>query len=853
MTSSILAGTDLQEQIDLESLAVSNGVARYRKLQRDAVRRGRGAQLKPVERMMIAWVPPLAEELRKLRRAYLAGQHMTGIIHWGPLLALIDPEEAAFIALDKLIGLCLAADQELGDACAYTTVATSIGAAIVSQINLNHTKKAITKHAKELRKELADKEMDDDTRDTEARRLRRDAKRARAQLDNIMDRSDADRKINRFARKNNRLPCDRMESRAHLGDRILALIVREVAMFPRENEQQAADDIIAFEVKVIHQEIVNRRNGQVRKTKKKRRIIRLRDRARDMISEGHVARQRLRPMYLPMIVPPYRRDRSVPGGYITLRTPFVTKSTPEQQEAYKLADLSHEYEALTAIGSTPFCLHTTLLDVCRTLARQGGGLLEIPPAGDGDKPERPPEADTNPLVEKEWKQRAKEWHDQRIANSSAREYFGQAMVVADLFEHRKEFYFPHQNDFRGRVYPIPQYLNSHGSDIYRGLLQFSRSIEPDMRWVQIHAANCAGFDKVGFDDRAVWARDWAADHSVHRWIGKTSTIIDHLDEWGGSDIDSPWQFLAALIAMHRSEWAARLPVQLDGAANGLQHYAMLTRDENLAQIVNLTPADRPAGIYGIVAGKALEVLREDPSELSIALRPHMDKDLAKPGTMTTVYGVTFSGAQSQIMEVLEKKGFPHERQYELASYLTKIILEAIKGVCGRAAPAMDFIRDSARAITELGQPYALTSPSGLPMIQPNRKWHVKTLSVMDGKMKIIIDHKPCPIARGDQVRGAAPNTIHAIDQAHLKRVVVRSDAAGIDTRFNHDGFTAHAGNIPIFKPIVHEEFVNLHRTDWLATFHAEWKAKHPKAKLPDVPERGWFDIEQVLHADYAFH
>lgn len=843
MTSStpLLAGSELQEQIDLESTAVQNGVARYRKLARDAVKRGRGAQLKPVERMMVAWIPHLTRELLSLRRMFIKGGHAQSIAHWGPILALIDPEQAAFIALDKTLGLCLSNEQERGGSVAYTTVATAIGAAIVAQINLTNTTRALRKHAKELRDELIAKKLDPETHKAEASKLRRDARRERAVLDNIMDRSDAARQINRHARRTAPLAQDNMEGRASLGARILSVIAYEVAVFPSENEEKTADDILAFKVEVV------------KEGKKKRRVIRLRDKAMNFIAAGHQVRMKLRPIYLPMIVPPYHRDRSVPGGFITLHTPFVTKSTPEQQAAYKDANLAHEFDALTAIGATPFRLFTPLLDVCRAVSRDGGGVLGVPPIHDGDKPQRPGLADSDPEIEKAWKKEAGQWYDRRIANLAAREGFNQAMVVADMFEGRKAFYFPHHNDFRGRVYPIPQHLNSHGPDLYRALLTFSRSVEPDMHWVQVHTANCAGFDKTGFDERAAWARDWAADHSVSRWIGKTSTILDHMDEWGGDDIDSPWQFLAGLIAMHKPEWAARLPVQFDGAANGLQHYAMLTRDENLAEIVNLTPADKPAGIYNLIATKVRDILRGETDPLAAVLLPMIDKDIVKQPTMTTVYGVTFSGAQTQIMGVLKDKGVAEEHRYPMASYLTKVVLKAVRGVCGRAAEAMDFIEQSARAITATGEPYSVTSPSGLPMLQPYREWKTKELQIMEGAMTIVLEHKPCPIARGEQIRGAAPNTIHTIDQAHLKKVVVMTDKAKIDTRFNHDGYSAHSGNVARFKPIVHERFVDLHRTDWLATFHAEWKKKHPKAKLPDPPERGWFDIETVINAPYAFH
>jgi DNA-directed RNA polymerase len=42
--------------------------------------------------------------------------------------------------------------------------------------------------------------------------------------------------------------------------------------------------------------------------------------------------------------------------------------------------------------------------------------------------------------------------------------------TARAFSKVKYFYFPHNIDFRGRVYPVPPHLNHMGNDISRGLL-----------------------------------------------------------------------------------------------------------------------------------------------------------------------------------------------------------------------------------------------------------------------------------------------------------------------------------------------------------------------------------------------
>jgi DNA-directed RNA polymerase len=66
------------------------------------------------------------------------------------------------------------------------------------------------------------------------------------------------------------------------------------------------------------------------------------------------------------------------------------------------------------------------------------------------------------------------------------------------------FYFPHNLDFRGRVYPIPPHLNHIGNDLARGLLLFGKGKrlgESGVRWLKIHTANLMGKDKASIPDK----------------------------------------------------------------------------------------------------------------------------------------------------------------------------------------------------------------------------------------------------------------------------------------------------------------------------------------------------------------
>lgn len=76
------------------------------------------------------------------------------------------------------------------------------------------------------------------------------------------------------------------------------------------------------------------------------------------------------------------------------------------------------------------------------------------------------------------------------------------------------FYLPHNLDFRGRAYPIPPHLNHIGDDLSRGLLHFGETRplgERGLRWLKIHLANLAGFDKGSFDERVNWVHAHLAE------------------------------------------------------------------------------------------------------------------------------------------------------------------------------------------------------------------------------------------------------------------------------------------------------------------------------------------------------
>lgn len=76
--------------------------------------------------------------------------------------------------------------------------------------------------------------------------------------------------------------------------------------------------------------------------------------------------------------------------------------------------------------------------------------------------------------------------------------------MARSFRDCAKIYFPHNLDFRGRIYPVPPHLNHIGSDLPRGLLYFSKGKplgERGLYWLKVHLANKMGKDKLSFPER----------------------------------------------------------------------------------------------------------------------------------------------------------------------------------------------------------------------------------------------------------------------------------------------------------------------------------------------------------------
>ncbi|TPX65186.1 DNA-directed RNA polymerase [Spizellomyces sp. 'palustris'] len=369
------------------------------------------------------------------------------------------------------------------------------------------------------------------------------------------------------------------------------------------------------------------------------------------------------PWLLPMLVAPRPWITWQTGGYLQHRSSMVRTKSGEAKrylgEADRAQILGTVTRALDVLGSIPWRINEDIYNVAAQMWNSNEHAPSLPAKLDLPEVEKPANLETDPLAKRKY------WFLAGKRDTTLRENFSQRADTNYKLEIAKAFigetiYFPHNLDFRGRAYPMPAHLNHIGNDLCRGLLLFDQGKplgEAGMRWLKIHVAALAGFDKASFGDRERWTDDHMVEieDSVDR-------PLDGKRWW--LKAENPWQLLAAcfeLVNALRSgkplQYISRLPVHQDGTCNGLQHYAALGGDEIGAQQVNLLPGHKPADVYTGVAERLQLLVDQDVASgvpEAILMQNRINRKLVKQTVMTNTYGVTFVGARAQVRNRLKE-------------------------------------------------------------------------------------------------------------------------------------------------------------------------------------------------------
>ena len=302
----------------------------------------------------------------------------------------------------------------------------------------------------------------------------------------------------------------------------------------------------------------------------------------------------------------------------------------------------------------------------------------------------------------------------------------------------------------------------------------------------------------------------------------------------------------------------------------MQHYSALLRDEAGGRAVNLINSSKPNDIYSITAEKLKEKLNESDEKLAkLWLKLGINRKLAKRPVMVLPYGGTLLSCRKYIGDYLEEtysakylRNFfkisnnPTDCVYQASLWLSKFLWNSIHETIKAAEKGMRYLRKLARLSSGKKLPIEWVTPAGLLVKQayPERKSKEVKTELYGSILKTRINtDEENTLDPQRQVNGICPNFIHSQDAACLMLYLIKCKEKGINSiSAVHDCYGTSAKYTDISAKLLREAFVEIYREPVLENFTEDITQGFNQEELPEIPEKGSLDIEEVLKSDYFF-
>lgn len=651
-------------------------------------------------------------------------------------------------------------------------------------------------------------------------------------------------------------------------------------------------------------------------------LVRFTEEAVRFLTETREAIAWSQPIHPPMIAPPRPWEALDTGCYYDPKVANTVKLIRTHHKEHELllreaignGQMTACLEAINVVQATPWVINSRVLDVVEYAFNEGLEIKKFPSRITREKPSKLPQDKWEAMSDTEKKGhrielREIEEHSRKVAADVT--VFGNDIRKARDLETYDRFYFPHNLDFRGRVYPVCHFSHQRADHI-KAMLQFAEGCplgDTGGSWLQVHLANCGDFEKVSkgtFDARIQWVVD-----------NQTKLVEAGKDPHGTTDFwtkaDKPFSFLAACFEFadwydtgFSDDYISHLPIALDGSNSGIQHYSAAMRAKEEAALVSLLPCDTPADLYQSVATDVLSEVRREALEgnltAQVVLKAGVDRSLVKRNVMTFAYSSEQYGFRQQLMEdtmrpintrilmgteASNKFAMPRKDSgqpdggFTAAGYIAAKVYGAVTRTVPKASEGMDFFKKVASVLAHEAKPLVWVSPIGIPVLHKYCEWETKAVQLflydrsvpvvnagvrdkVDEEGRVIrqvranIRTKPLERIDKDKARSAvAPNVIHSMDAAHLMLTVLEAKDRGIiNLALIHDSFGTHAGRTAEFFDLIRDAFVGLYENycpfEEILESAKLTLSPEGQAKLPPVPEKGDMDLTQVREALYAF-
>ncbi len=552
-----------------------------------------------------------------------------------------------------------------------------------------------------------------------------------------------------------------------------------------------------------------------------------------------------------------QKHQTPSGGYVIHKAPLV-------RGRHGLAGLapdsvsSLDLSALNTVQATPWEINQDIFQIAARAFDAGLTIAGLPGPSDVAIPTRFDDDAWEALTADQKRDHVRDRrlaHEARASTVGRRQATLDHLTVASALIPANAIWYPHNRDFRGRIYPVGMSgPHPQANDLGKSLIRFHNGLhlgDRGLYWIGVRAANCAGHDKLPLDERFDWT-----EANLDRIVAVARDPF--ADTWW-SELDDPWGFLATAIeiaeALETGEpenYVSHLSVQMDGTCNGLQHLSALGLDPIGARATNLTSSAVREDIYETVAVAVRAIVGEGclaGRKEALELEGTITRKTVKRAVMTTPYGVTNRGIR---MQLIADEAVQGENRGQLADYLRDCITEALDSSISSARQIMGWLQDTAGALADVSLPFTWTTPSGSIVRQAYPVRTEKRVRTLASTVKL--DEYNSTLLNGKKQRlGAAPNVIHSFDASHMALTVAAAGGMGIrDFSLIHDSYGTHAGNTDALGAALRAEFAGMYREDVLGALYEECCMAAPHADLTPPPARGDFDIEEVLNSQFFF-
>lgn len=431
---------------------------------------------------------------------------------------------------------------------------------------------------------------------------------------------------------------------------------------------------------------------------------------------------------------------------------------------------------------------------------------------------------------------------EKMSHNSKYWYYHTTIVIATLFLN-SEFYIPTFADFRGRIYPLINYLSYQGDDLNRSLLLFvdvNDKINKNGREALFaYFANLSNHSKESWNYKLDWSMKNHSDIISTFYLDRNNfnDFIDKLDE--------PFQFISIMFALEDlimadsegKDYISNNPILFDATCNGIQHLSALTREIDLALKVNLVTMsnkildEKPQDFYEYAASLIKEEIKDHENKNFRNI--NLNRSLIKKTVMTIPYNISLTGVGDQLNEFFpfikegDKTFIFIDKQYTFNNetifltpkeygYFTKLIFNVLTKKMPSLNNLTEYLNNLIKILLKLNKPIIWITPSGLKISLSTMKFeNVVT------KTKLIKSSKPVTISLPTNElnkikikRSFMPNLIHSLDASNIHLLItklINSKQQKIQNIYTiHDCFATTANEMKHLDWLIKCTFIDIY-------------------------------------------